>query len=292
MLLPIYRLLGVSVAAVMIAACSSSKNASVSHSFKGTPACDHNAFLQKYDCSLDKIEAAAQQGDADAQYALGYMYFYGIGTVRDVDAAKLWIRRAAAQGQPLALKATHILNYQEEPGSGGEATGDRYQPKTYQKQSAAQLNNAVTTKQVEHHLPAYEPNKAQARATVLKKLNPTAQTSDAAINASSSSQASVYGASAHKALSASHYTLQLMAGHHLKPMQDLVKRYHLQSQVAYYKVAYRGGEWYLLTYGHYASKSEAKKALSQLPIHVQALHPWIKPLSLLEKEKQRHQIIG
>ncbi|WP_100622910.1 SEL1-like repeat protein [Candidatus Coxiella mudrowiae] len=48
------------------------------------------------------------------QYALGYMYFfYGIGTVRDTDVALLWIRRAAAQEQPLAIRATQILNRKE-----------------------------------------------------------------------------------------------------------------------------------------------------------------------------------
>ncbi len=92
-------------------------------SFKGTTACSSNAFLQKYDCSLSRIESAAGRGDPDAQYALGYMYFYGIGTVRDTTAAKLWIRRAAAQGQPLAIKATHILNHREYPNVGGVNEG-------------------------------------------------------------------------------------------------------------------------------------------------------------------------
>lgn len=88
-------------------------------SFAGTPACESNSFLQKYDCSLAKIEQSAERGDPDAQYALGYIYFYGVGTVRDLDAARLWIRKAAVQGQPLAIKASGILDKKAYPDSGG-----------------------------------------------------------------------------------------------------------------------------------------------------------------------------
>ena len=93
-------MLGASSAFLLLAACSHDKN-NESQSFAGTSACGNNPYLQKYGCSLSTIEAAAQNGDPDAQYALGYMYFYGIGTVRDTKAAQLWINRAAAQGQRL-----------------------------------------------------------------------------------------------------------------------------------------------------------------------------------------------
>lgn len=59
------------------------------------------------------------------QYALGYMYFYGIGTVRDTDVALLWIRRVAAQEQPLAIRATQILN-RKEYLMMGEVSGPTY----------------------------------------------------------------------------------------------------------------------------------------------------------------------
>lgn len=151
---------------VLIAGCSHMKGGASGHSFKGTPACNHNHFLQKFGCSLDRIETAAQNGDPDAQYALGYMYFYGVGTVRDVNAAKLWIRRSAAQGQPLALKATHILNHTSYPGMGdstgyNEKTGySEYKSKKYKAHSADALNKAVPNQAIHEHLPAYRKNAA------------------------------------------------------------------------------------------------------------------------------------
>jgi DamX protein len=77
-------------------------------------ACQHNPYLEKYDCSIDRVEVAAQAGNPDAQYALGYMYYYGINTVQDVPTARLWIKRAASQDQLLAQKALRIVD------SGGE----------------------------------------------------------------------------------------------------------------------------------------------------------------------------
>src|ERR1700738_4737354 len=56
--------------------------------------------------SFDQIKAAAENGDADAQYALGYMFYYGKGgALKDNLEAKKWISKAAAQKQPQAMKA-------------------------------------------------------------------------------------------------------------------------------------------------------------------------------------------
>jgi septal ring-binding cell division protein DamX len=90
----------------MLAACGHHKALSTT---QAKEACSNNAFLKKYQCSLDKIEQAAETYDPDAEYALGYMYYYGIDTKQDVEAAKLWMKRAAAQGQPQAIQALQLL---------------------------------------------------------------------------------------------------------------------------------------------------------------------------------------
>jgi hypothetical protein len=45
---------------------------------------------------------AADQGYAKAQYGLGYMYWYGLGTVQDRAEANRWFRKAAEQGDARA----------------------------------------------------------------------------------------------------------------------------------------------------------------------------------------------
>jgi len=93
----------------LIAGCEHSPS-SGSQSANYAPACSSNPYLMKYNCSINKIQSAAENGSADAQYALGYMYYYGIGTVKDKQTADLWIQRSAAQGQPLAKKAWTLIN--------------------------------------------------------------------------------------------------------------------------------------------------------------------------------------
>src|SRR5262245_5041820 len=72
-------------------------------------ACASNQYLQKFDCDFERIESDAAKGDPDAQYALGYLYYYGIYTYRDPQTGALWIGRAAAQGQPLAKTAQQVM---------------------------------------------------------------------------------------------------------------------------------------------------------------------------------------
>ena len=64
------------------------------------------AFLeQRYGAALPLLEAAARDGDARAQYAIGYMLYNGFGVDEDLDRAMTWIRRAANAGDPLAVEA-------------------------------------------------------------------------------------------------------------------------------------------------------------------------------------------
>ena len=80
--------------------------------------CQNNVFLQRFGCSLDQVEQAAESNDPDAEYALGYMYYYGIGTQSDPDTAIIWIKRAASQGQPLAIEAYRAIRKSQFPKSG------------------------------------------------------------------------------------------------------------------------------------------------------------------------------
>ena len=47
---------------------------------------------------LDALRQAAEQGDAEAQYSLGYRYATGVGVSQDYAEAARWLRLAAEQG--------------------------------------------------------------------------------------------------------------------------------------------------------------------------------------------------
>lgn len=60
--------------------------------------------------AFEQLQPLAEKNNADAQYAIGYMYYYGKGTQKDIIQAQKWIRAAASQGQPQAMKAMRLLS--------------------------------------------------------------------------------------------------------------------------------------------------------------------------------------
>ena len=136
-------------------------------------ACSNNPYLMKYNCSVEKMQTAAENGNPDAQYALGYMYYYGIDTVQDQQTAKLWIQRAAAQGQPLAKKAWILIssgatfNDLHQAAAGHENSSEAqtqplhqssYQGSVIQQQpdeSVKNLNASKPNAPITNYLPAY-----------------------------------------------------------------------------------------------------------------------------------------
>lgn len=51
----------------------------------------------------------ACEGVPKAQYAIGYMYYYGYGVQQDTDVGYFWIKRAADQGYAPALRAMGLI---------------------------------------------------------------------------------------------------------------------------------------------------------------------------------------
>jgi len=56
------------------------------------------------------LKTEAIKGQPDAQYAIGYMYYYGKGVVEDRKKARCWIRIAALAMQPEAISADKALS--------------------------------------------------------------------------------------------------------------------------------------------------------------------------------------
>lgn len=68
-----------------------------------------NFRVEEYRKAFVHLKPAAEQGQPDAQYAVGYMYYYGKGVVEDRKKAWFWINAAANLGQPDAKEAIRIL---------------------------------------------------------------------------------------------------------------------------------------------------------------------------------------
>lgn len=71
--------------------------------------------VQNYRDAFIHLKPEADRGQPDAQYAVGYMYYYGQGVTENREQAWIWIKRAAAAGQPDAIEAIKILKHPPKP---------------------------------------------------------------------------------------------------------------------------------------------------------------------------------
>ncbi|PVV07320.1 MAG: hypothetical protein B6D77_14210 [gamma proteobacterium symbiont of Ctena orbiculata] len=66
----------------------------------------HKAYnIKAYKKVFQLIFPLAAAGNDKAQYALGYLFYYGLGVQKSERQAMHWIQQAAAQGNPKARKA-------------------------------------------------------------------------------------------------------------------------------------------------------------------------------------------
>ena len=87
-------------------------------------AVDYNTMLQK-----------AEEGNANAQFTLGYMYYHGIEVVQDYAAAAKWYRQSAKQDN---ASAQYYLGYIYYSGQG--VAQDYAEAAKWYRQAAAQGN--------------------------------------------------------------------------------------------------------------------------------------------------------
>jgi len=74
-------------------------------------------YNREYDAAFDLFKPLAEQGNAEAQYRIGWMYIYGLGTYRSYPDAVDWLTKAANQGIP---EAAHQLGQMYDLGLGVE----------------------------------------------------------------------------------------------------------------------------------------------------------------------------
>lgn len=114
----------VSVFAAMLAGCSGSNEVKPETVNAGSTAqfMKAKAAYLAYDFSVafPLMLKEAGSGNSDAQYAVGYMYFYGQGIGIDYDESLKWIRKAAEQGNSKAFRALAIVNSQRNKEQAAE----------------------------------------------------------------------------------------------------------------------------------------------------------------------------
>lgn len=152
-------------------------------------------------------------------------------------------------------------------------------PQTTAKTTTAEPKKPVApVKRTEPAAPAATP-KATASAAPVQTAKP-AQASTTPVAGGGKSAGNV---GALKSAPSSHYTLQLSSSSNYDNLNRWAKKENLKNYVVY-ETTRNGQPWYVLVTGVYASKEDAKRAVSTLPADVQAKNPWAKPLHQVQAD--------
>lgn len=66
-------------------------------------------YAKRYRQAFINLKEGAEKNNPDAQYALGYMYYYGEGVTENKQKAFYWFNRAALNGHKKAIEALNQL---------------------------------------------------------------------------------------------------------------------------------------------------------------------------------------
>ncbi|MGU3415241.1 cell division protein DamX [Enterobacteriaceae bacterium C34A] len=166
------------------------------------------------------------------------------------------------------------------PQSKPQATVKATEPKPVAAQPKATAT--VSNTPAKTTAPAAETAKPAATASAAK---PAATTAAPAATASTAAAAGkeTGDVGALKSAPGTHYTLQLSSSSNYDNLNNWAKKENIQKYVVY-QTTRNGQPWYVLVSGVYATKDDAKRAVTALPADVQAKNPWAKPLRQVQSD--------
>lgn len=129
----ILSLLAVSLLLTSCVSTTGSELTSAEYDFK------HHYYAR----SFKKLWYPAHNGSPRAQYALGYLYFYGLGTVLDQDLARIWFKRSAHSHYPPAVEAYRQITNTEYPQTVPMHSATVHPTYRYRQFHAAKHNKKV-----------------------------------------------------------------------------------------------------------------------------------------------------
>ena len=248
------------------------------------------AFNQKnYEQAASLLTPLAEQGDANAQYALGYMYHNGLGVPRNYKLAIQWMTAASAKGNEKATEALRRISevgsdvtdnnlpaMQAEPAPETESmqpimiSGKKPEP-----EKADEPEASVTTEPAE---PPVKPEpEAQPAAEPVMAETPESKPASAAETVFTADEKWIMEQPV------TNYTIQLLASGNEAALIRFINENNLQNSTKYFRTLRNEKDWYTLIQGSYDSSTAARDARKELSPGLQDLNPWVKSIEGIQK---------
>ena len=260
-----------------------------------------NFLAGNFDQSFKQLMPIAKQGNPEAQYAVGYMYFYGLGTKQNMREAANWMQKAADSGQPQAQLALKQLQ-QDQIVTTGAFSGSDQSP-GYRGHSSGGAG-ASRAADVPEQLTATWPQPSTLAPVAEPVVSPQAQeynpggdlhsSGDLLLNMAGSEQQqwqqADFSASDDTvgtdvvADQSGHYAVQLMGAYTQDRLENFVRKLSISpDQFRIMHTERDSRDWFVLVYGDYPDMATALEAKRDLPRQLQVLKPWVRSLAQLKQ---------
>ncbi len=285
----------------LLLACASARMAEEVQSAKAT--FNSGDFKQAF----AELLPLAVKCSPEAQYAVGYMYYYGLGVEPHKESGLFWINLSAQQMYRPAIRALQVIERDKAEAylprkksyklrySENNLSESLKDPELQKKiADVKKANNKVPEDPLHMAVKATPENKPEINEDdvimSLKDLQPhpvaakkpeeepkkIAPKSLVKKEEEKPVKKEVVKAKVPVPFAKNKYTLQIFGSYKLDDVKQLQSRLKLQDKTHYALTQHNGRDWYILAYGKYPAVSKAKFAKNNMPQKAQKLNPWIR----------------
>lgn len=224
----------------------------------------------------------AAEGSPEAQYAVGYMYYYGYGVSQDNESGLFWIHRSASKDYPPAIKALKLIDEQQNRSTHPS----RSTPSSYSNYSLKQSLNDTIVEPNKKTASDDTPKLKASRSLHAKKdddeIMSTLPKEPLKVTQTKEDTEPSLSSATTQTTPPSNYTLQLFGSYNLETVKTLqIQLNQLGSSTRYAQTERDGRDWFVLTYGAYPALYRAILAKDDLPKDLKQLKPWVRPTHAL-----------
>lgn len=288
-----YRLILIILFSSLLLACASARMAEEVQS--GKVAFDSGNFKQAF----IQLLPLAVKCSPEAQYAVGYMYYYGLGVEAHKESGLFWINQAAKQMYRPAIRALQIIDKDKAQShvplrksnklrySENILSESLKNPEIQKKIASIKKENKVEKDPLRMAVKVTPENKEKDDEVLLslKDMKPAPQKKPEVKTKIVENKPEVKKVEKESketvqkpkvAVAPEKFTLQLFGSYKLDDVKALQSRLKLQHATYYALTQNKGRDWYVLTYGKYPVVSSAKLAKNNMPKKAQKLNPWVR----------------
>ena len=244
-----------------------------------------------YNLAVDILTRLVQQGDDEAMYALGHIYFYGNGIPKDQNNAVTLFSEAAKRGNKKAIEALTMLSRssvgQQDvirlTRNDGELTENPGEPNQTELELLSTNNNDN-----QDTIPLETESDplviSQSRSGIQENSTGTGETSivmseDMPMFEPVTVDETPYTLEWLEKQDRNHYTIQLASGYDADSNARYIRTYELQNKAMVVSTNGDANPSSIIVYGVFPTLTAARQALRELPPALSRNQPWIRNLS-------------